>query len=195
MKIVVSLAILWSWLISLHAVEKKIPLDSGISPDNKYEVFLVVEEDGNGKCEKYEYVLVNLPEGRRILTVPCSYQPNAALLTEYSLNLAKAAEIYWSHDGTKLAIDEDNYRFMGTVRIIDSINRHPVWLALAETQMDALVGNKLMRYRIRVEKGWDRDNQRLSLAVGGELKTSSGSIKKVQRSFNVRVGNGNLYIE
>jgi hypothetical protein len=140
------------------------------SPDGKYEWAVRT-------TNPIRYELVNLPDGKEVVTVN-AYNPG---VNSSNIQYAKAYGIFWNKDGTVVALDELNrrraghlYFFIlrsGTVREIHSENIFPIPLYADEC-------------RVVVDPGWVSGTK---IRVRQALKTRSGEF--VSKYFTVDFAN------
>ncbi|WP_093286126.1 hypothetical protein [Verrucomicrobium sp. GAS474] len=152
-----------------------IPLNGGTSPSGRYEIRL-----SSGK----ELVYLLLREGKRVSSVASSYHssPDDG---GFALKRAEDAAIYWNKAETFVAIDEDNYRFIGDVLVVDTgfIGSGTVLKASSLISARKLAKN-VERMRVRVGQGWTGPKT-LELSVGGIEKTDLGSLRRFEKKVTL----------
>lgn len=97
------------------------PLENGISPDQAYEVVAV--DDGAGK-KPVRYAVRLRRSGKRLLTIPSSYQPDTDDRSGGDFRRSAGAQAAWNPDGSLVAIDETASRYVGEVFLVRLIRGH-----------------------------------------------------------------------
>jgi len=139
------------------------PLNPGSdSPDNDYR--FVVQKEGDAGAETLVYGFMSLSAGRVVWTIPCAYKLEGADDT-WPLKSAQAAHVYWSKDGARFVLDEENYQFMGNA-VLGTIAAAKNSVTTHTFVPSDLHMSGLGQWRIRVNKGWITPTT-LSLEISG----------------------------
>ena len=162
------------WLSAIVMCAQGSPLQGGKSPSGKFEVILEKETTMKGAKEGKEelfYILRDTASGKTLLAIRSSYQAENRDQISSALENAAGAEVSWSKDESKVAIDEENIRYRGKVFVIALTSPNSAALVLIpEHEVISQSGDEWERYRIRVDKGW-KDNDSLILSMAGNVKT------------------------
>jgi hypothetical protein len=151
----------------------KFDLLGGLSPNKEFKV--IVEEIDSTEKNKTTivYKLLNIKTGITLLSIQSSYQPDVGA-PGWGLENAKGAEIHWNNSCTKLAIDEENHRYIGKLFVVAIISANEAKnVSLPEKLKISREDRKWDRYRVRVKSGWITDTD-LSISVAGVELTEKG---------------------
>lgn len=144
-------------------------LSDGKSPNGLYAVSVENLSVKDGKPARINYRIANLKTHDTLLEIPSSYQTEGGGKPGWALDYAKDADIYWSKDSSRVAIDEECFRFRGTVfiAVIVAANK-AIQIPLPEKEIAKETGMEWDRYRIRVRTSWN-DNHELKLIWSGNV--------------------------
>jgi hypothetical protein len=147
------------------------------SPDGKYE--LIVQT-----ANPIRYILMNVPEGKELLTIN-AYYPEA---NSSNILYAKACGVFWNKDGAMVALDELNRRRAG----------HLYFFLLPNGRVHEIRAEDIFSVppyaeeaRVVVDPGWVSGTE---IRVRQALKTKAGEF--VSKYFKIDFANpDNLKIE
>jgi hypothetical protein len=140
------------------------------SPDGKYEWTLRT-------TDPIRYELVNVPDGKDVVTVN-AYYPDA---NRRNIHYAKACGIFWNEDGTVVALDELNRRRAGHLYFFTLRNG-----TVHEIRSESIfpIPSYAEEGRVVVDPGWVSGTK---IRVRQALKTKSGEF--VSKYFTVDFAN------
>ncbi len=125
-------------------------LSTSDSPNNEYR-FEVVKFPKNG-VDTLNYVLVHAATGQPFMGFDSSYQV-AGKDDPWGLQQARGAKVFWSVDGTRFALDEADFHFMGNL-FIGFISPDKKHVTYQKCEPESLGIWNLKQWRFHVTKGW-----------------------------------------
>jgi hypothetical protein len=184
MRASVCIAILFVGCITLHARTK--PLHDGLSPNGRFCV--VVSESAR---KRITYDIISVRTGAILHRFTGSFQPVKDEPPDWSWNQTDAV-VYWSADSRHVAIDEEVYRYGGTV-LLAEISRSGVRsIVLPEKLILAQTHPRWDRHRVKVQNGWVSAHE-LSLVVAGTVIT--GELPDGRRAYTHRTFEASLHVQ
>lgn len=165
---------------------ERIPLVGGESPNGFYSVVLRVQTAEDGTYDSLKYEIIDNKSGTPVTACQSTYSPGVDMAPKTALSNAKAAEVHWNKESSKIAIDESNFRFLGKVFLLCSVSDRFREVVFPDEELLGAIGLDVERYRVRVEGGWKSDND-LSLSINGRFSQKNGESTPFRKMFNLTI--------
>jgi hypothetical protein len=159
-------------------------IPNSTSPDQRYS--LVTAEENS----RVFYKIVDT-SGDALLAIPSSYQPEKGETGDFAWKQSLAPTINWRKDSKAVVIDEQNYRWQGTLHLavhFDSAFKEMIFPDLHSLMQ--LTGKPWERGRLYFE-AWDTGN-RVRLGVEGRVRNLDNFYEDASSELTISLRNGKV---